>query len=219
MSTVLRLTGPTPAAKYVSKLQTTIAQHSADLERSRATRAEQQAARDLRQQQDSAYERSLAQDRERARLRREAEEAQQRAERETKEKEEAEQREARTLEQWRRWRAKSILPEPGADVKDVVRISLRMPDGERVVRKFSADAEMEELYAFVECHDVLNEGGLTGNAAEPKGWDHEYKFRLVSPMPRQVYELVDEGNLKEKIGRSANLIVERTDLVEQEDGA
>lgn len=217
MSTILRLTGPTPAATYVSKMQAAIGQHSAELERSRAQRAEQQASRDLRQQQDSAYERSLAQDRERAKQKREAQEAERRAQVEAMEKEEAAENEARNLEQWRRWRAKSIQPEPEADAKDAVRISVRMPDGERVVRKFTADAEMEELYAFVECYDVLQVGELGEDIEKPKGWNHEYKFRLVSPMPRQVFELEEGGYLKEKIGRSANLIVERTTVADDEE--
>jgi FAS-associated factor 2 len=36
-----------------------------------------------------------------------------------------------------------------------------------------------------------------------------YKFQLVSPMPREVYDLEKTGSLKERIGRSGNLIVER----------
>ena len=36
-------------------------------------------------------------------------------------------------------------------------------------------------------------------------------------MPRQVYELKEGGNLKEKIGRSANLIVEKTTLADDDE--
>lgn len=217
MSTVLRVAGPMPsAAAYVAKLQGAMSQHAADLERARSTRAEQQASRSLRDQQNTAYERSLAQDRERARQRREAEESQRQAEREARDREAAEEREKQNLEQWRRWRAKSIKPEPDAEVKDAVRISIRMADGERLVRKFTPEAAMEELYAFVECHDLLADGEDFSDAEEPSGWTHEYKFRLVSPMPRTVFELDEGGTVKEKIGRSGNLIVERT-VTEEED--
>lgn len=221
MSTVLRLTGPMPAPTYVSRLQNTINQHSTELDRVRSSRREQQATRNLRQEQESAYERSLAQDRERARRKKEAQEAEQRAEKEALEKEQAAEREANNLEQWRKWRTKSIAAEPGADVKDAVRISLRMPEGERVIRKFKADASMEELYAFVECYDILNSGEeIPADIEEPESWSHEYKFRLVSPMPRQVYDITDGGTIKEKVGRSGNLIVEQilADEDEDEDG-
>jgi FAS-associated factor 2 len=44
---------------------------------------------------------------------------------------------------------------------------------------------------------------------EPEGYEHVYKFQLVSPMPREVYDLNKTGSLRERIGRSGNLIVER----------
>jgi FAS-associated factor 2 len=73
---------------------------------------------------------------------------------------------------------------------------------------------MEELYAFVECYDVLQEAGTDTSektiVAEPEGFDHQYGFRLVSPMPRVVYE-VDAGVAREKIGRGGTLLVEPID--------
>jgi FAS-associated factor 2 len=88
---------------------------------------------------------------------------------------------------------------------------VRLPSGERVVRKFRSDAELEELYAFVECYDLLSEdaGMSEKEAQEPEGYEHAYKFQLVSPMPREVYDLDKTGSLRERIGRSGNLIVER----------
>ncbi|KAF2138148.1 uncharacterized protein K452DRAFT_301509 [Aplosporella prunicola CBS 121167] len=213
MSTVARIVGPTPPNSFLSKIQTAIAQNSEPLNRARATRAEHQAARNLRQAQDTAYERSLAQDRERARQRKEAEEARKREEREQREREEAKEREARNLDQWRKWRARSIAPEPS---EDAVRISLRMPSGDRIIRKFASDAQMEELYAFVECYGVL-QGDVPSETEKPTGYEHEYKFLLVSPMPREAFELGKGGSIKERIGRSGNLIVERTDIESDEE--
>ena len=94
-----------------------------------------------------------------------------------------------------------------------MRVSVRLASGERVVRKFRSDAELEELYAFVQCYDLLGEEGDAGvsekEAQEPENYEHVYKFQLVSPMPREVYDLEKTGTLKERIGRSGNLIVER----------
>jgi FAS-associated factor 2 len=175
----------------------------------RAQRIEQQASRNLRQEQDSAYERSLAQDRERARQRREEAEAQARAEKEALNKAEAEEKRRDDLKQWRRWRARSLPPEPEPKSKDTVRISIRMPSGDRVIRKFQADADLEELYAFVECFEVLPVDGSTEKAVqEPAAFEHVYEFRLVSPMPRTVYDLHKGGSIGDRIGNGANLIVE-----------
>ena len=208
MSTVARITGLLPPSAFVARLQAAITQASGPLDRVRATRAEQQATRNIREEQNSAYERSLAQDRERARQRREAEAAQTRAEHEARIKAQAEARAARNLEQWKRWRAQALPSEPGSDAKDVTRISIRMPSGERVVRKFAKHADVDELYAFVECYDLLQSERSSSVTAEPQGYEHTYKFRLVAPMPRMVYDIKDGGALGERLGRSANLIVE-----------
>ena len=208
MSTIARITGLQPASAFVSKLRTAIGQHVQALETVRATRNEQQASRNIREEQNSAYERSLAQDRERARQRREAEAAQKKAEEEVKARAEAEEMEAQQVEQWRRWRAQSLSVEPGPANKTASRISIRLTSGERVIRKFAEDAEMEELYAFVECHGLLMSGENVSSALKPAGYEHTYQFRLVSPMPRTVYDIQDGGSVGAKVGRSANLIVE-----------
>ena len=208
MSILTRLTGPMQGTTYIAKLQTAINAHSEQLRTVRETRNAQDFERTLRQEQDSAYERSLAQDRERARLKKEAEA--QAATKERLEKEAAEA--AATLvekrKQWRQWRAKSVMAEPSQDSKDVVRIALKMPEAARIIRRFPSDAGMEELYAYVECYEFLQNGLVENDATEPEGYKHEFDFLLVSTLPRVVYDSADGGTIGEKIGRSGNLIVE-----------
>ena len=208
MSTIARISGVLPPAAFVPRLRTAITQHSATLDRVRTTRSEQQATRNLREEQNSAYERSLTQDRERARQKREAEAARVQAEQEEKAKLEAEEKDRLNLEQWKLWRAKTIAPEPGPDAKNVTRVSIRMANGERIVRKFAANAEIEELYGFVECYNVLPSGDHPSALTEVQGYQHAYKFRLVSPMPRVVYSLDSRDSIGSRLGRSGNLIVE-----------
>lgn len=212
MGVAARIAGPTPPNQFITKLRSAMQSHTEPLNRVRAQRAEQQATRNIRQQQDSAYERSLATDRERARRKREEAERKAKEEKEALERQHAAERHASDLAQWRKWRASTIASEPPATEKDVVRISLRMPNAERVVRKFAADAHIEELYAYVECYDVLQSGESVAGTEKPTAFRHEYKFQLVSPMPREVYDLKAGGTIKERMGRSGNLIVERTDV-------
>ena len=218
MSTVTRITGLLPPSIFISRLRTAIAQHSTILDRVRATQAEQTAVRNLRNEQNSAYERSLAQDRERARLRREAEEETRRLEQQAKVQEEADRRNRDNLMNWKLWRAQSILPEPEPDVKGVTRVSIRTPSGERIVRRFDANVQMEELYAFVECNDILQSetDNPSRQVTKPGDYEHNYGFRLVSPMPRVIYPPDDEKSVGERIGRSGNLIVESTGQDEDE---
>ena len=209
MSVVMRSVGPTAASELVAKLGTTMTVHESQLAATRTQRREQQASRNLRQEQDSAYERSLAQDRERVRQKRDEVEAQARAEKEAIKKTEAEEKRGHNLQQWRRWRAQSLPPEPEAKSKDTVRISIRLAGGEKVIRKFQADADLEELYAFVECYELLDRVEATEKALEePAGFDHVFEFRLVSPMPRTVYDLETGGSIGARVGNGANLIVE-----------
>ena len=208
MTVIARVSGLLPPTTLISRLRTAIAQNSAALDRARATRAEQDATRNLRQEQNSAYERSLAQDRERARLRREAEATQARLERETKAKVEASANAARNLAQWKQWKALKIAPEPSLDIKDAIRLSIRLPSGNRVVRRFPPQGTMDDLYAYVECYDVLETELPSSQVQPPSGYNHEYKFTLVSPMPRMVYDLASGGTIADRIGRGGNLIVE-----------
>ena len=220
MATVARVGGPVSSTDLVSRLHSAIAKYSPALERVEATRREQQASRNLREEQNSAYERSLAQDRERARKRKEAETEKQQMERNA---EAAAQRlvlEQQWADEWKRRRASAIKPEPGSDVKDCTRISIRMPSGERIVRKFLADTTLEELYAFVECHKVLDT--VKNKASEkslelPASYQYQYRFKLVSPLPRTVYEASDVSRVGPVIGRSGNLIVEPIQNEEEEE--
>lgn len=217
MSVIARLAGPMPPSTYVAKLQSAISTYAPQLAEVRSARSAQEFERNLRQEQDSAYERSLAQDRERARQRREAEAAQAAAEKKAAEKAEAAAAHAVNLDTWRRWRAQQIIPEPPATAKDSVRIGLRMPESaERVTRRFTADASIEELYAFVECHQVIRQEASAAIVSKPLNFEHKYGFRLVSPMPRVIYGLEEGGTIGERIGRSGNLIVEPIDEDDEE---
>ncbi|KAG9616745.1 UBX-domain-containing protein, partial [Aureobasidium melanogenum] len=195
MSLIARVAGPVSPSEFLAKVQDAMQKRDQELEGARRQRSEQQASRSLREEQNSAYERSLAQDRERARQRKEAEAARQKAENEERERAEAKARKAQNILQWKKWRAQSLPQEPASTVSDVVRISVRMPSGERVIRKFGADAPLEELYAFVECYDIMqsDEMALEKDVSEPNGYNHEYEFQLVSPMPREVYSLEQGG--------------------------
>ncbi|KAI9651638.1 MAG: hypothetical protein M1831_000571 [Alyxoria varia] len=230
MSTVARISGPISPENFIATLDAAKIQNSEELERLRSRKAEQDATRALRDEQDSAYERSLAADRERTRKRKEADSEKARIEAEEEERTAREKRYAWNLAQWKRWRAKALSPEPGPDVKEAVRVNIRLLDGEKVMRKFAPGAELEEIYAFVECHDVIKEGQQRHSEGteldektpfppddKPEDFEHVYGFRLVTPMPREVFNLDKGGTVKSRIGRSGNLIAERIEEEEEED--
>ncbi|KAL2069323.1 hypothetical protein VTL71DRAFT_15661 [Oculimacula yallundae] len=219
MSVISRVVGPMDASTYLAQIRSAISSHEEELATVRASRSAQNFERSLRQEQDSAYERSLAQDRERARLKKEAEAAAVEEERRKRAAEEAAEKLARNKLQWRKWRASRIDAEPSADTKDIVRIALKMPEAARVMRRFNGDDAIEELYAFVDCYEFVKDGAvIESSVEEPKDYKHEFDFRLVQTLPRVVYGVEDGGTIGARVGRSGNLIVEPiTDDDEEDD--
>ncbi|CZT12366.1 hypothetical protein WAI453_001740 [Rhynchosporium graminicola] len=217
MSVISRIVGPMDASTYLAQVRSAISSHEEELATVRASRSAQNFERNLRQEQDSAYERSLAQDRERARLKKEAEAAAAAEELRKQEAEKVANQLAANKLQWRKWRASLISPEPDTDEKDIVRIALKMPEAARVMRRFRPDDELEELYAFVDCYEFVKAGPATESVDRPQGYKHVFDFRLVQTLPRVVYGVEDGGTVGERVGRSGNLIVEPIKDDEEDD--
>lgn len=207
MSVVARVTGTVPPAAFTQKLLTAINAHSPALDHIRATRATQAADRQIRDQQNSAYEVSLARDQQRVQERKAAEEAARRAEAEAKRAAAESASLAEKKAQWRRWRASKIMQEPSEG--PVARVSIRTADGKRIIRKFTKDAGMEDVYAFVECLDLLEDEKIGDE--HPKDYEHEYDFRLASVMPRKVFDPKETGTVGDHLWPSGNLVVESVD--------
>lgn len=223
MSTILRVSGLLPPQSLLTKLNTALSTHADALTRIRAVRESQLADRQIREQQNSAYELSLARDRERARIRRE-EDARQRLEEEEAQKREEEAKMAeRKRIAWRRRQIRlGLVPaEPSLDVK-AARVSIRFPGGEKVTRRFERETGMESVYTWVECRKTtVEDGGDMDDQEEEtllQGYTHEYTFKLVSPFPRRVLESnTDGGTVGEHMWPSGNLIVEEDFEDEGED--
>jgi FAS-associated factor 2 len=225
ISVVSRITGPMEPSAYLAKLRSAHSARASQLETGRVAHNLQNSERNLRAEQDSAYERSLAQDRERARQRREAEAEAARVEKAKRDEEHNAAVLAEKRLQWRKWRAANIKPEPGPEEQEIVRIALKMPEAARVMRKFRSEDSIDELYAFVECYDLINGGEGSSVAAsekqteKPTGYDHRYNFQIVSTLPRVVYGVEGGGTLGEKVGRSGNLIVEEIVDGDEDEGS
>ena len=215
MGIVKRFTGPISPTAYIVGIQNAISRYAPDIDNVRAERAAQTLARNLRSEQDSAYERSLALDRERARQKREAAAAAAAAEKRALEEAAAAAKQEELRRQWRKWRASTIAPEPETGV----RLALNMPTslgGGRVIRKFASDTTLDDLYAFVECYDLLQEPQPQDEkATEPKDYSHKYGFRIASVLPREELEPSSAMTIGEKMGRGGSLVVED---VSEDDG-
>ncbi|KAL1925165.1 uncharacterized protein VTP21DRAFT_48 [Calcarisporiella thermophila] len=213
MSVVDRIEGPSSAETLIQRISQQMEQHSAIIQRLRAERMEREQARALREQQDRAYQESLRADQEKERRAQEAKEAARRA------AEEAERLEKMRIEkealrrQYQAYLATRIPPEPAAN-EEGARLSLRMMDGERVVRRFRPDDSVMDVYNFVEAYPVLSDtsasSASSSTAQPPKGYEHQFEFLLVTPFPRSVHHPDAARRIRDEQGLwpSANLIVE-----------
>ncbi|CAL9728366.1 UBX domain-containing protein 3 [Monosporozyma unispora] len=160
--------------------------------------------RHTREQQDERFRDSLRRDQERERQRDEARQREQ----------QAREREA-LKKQWLLWRKSKLHPEPNkSQGDDVSRIAIRLDNNERKIRNFSPSLPVEEIYAYVE---LVQTGILDSDeqyqygTSPPAGYQHQYKFKLIIPVPRQELDL--DTLIGDELGiyPSGNIIVEALD--------
>ncbi|KAG0319240.1 hypothetical protein BGZ97_002532 [Linnemannia gamsii] len=218
MVLVDRLEGPSTAEQVIQRLTQQVTRQSAALDRLRADRREREMAREIRQQQDDAYQQSLRADREKARQQKEARET---AEKLKREQERIEAEKLAALERHERhlkYLFENLPEEPAAGEAGCARLSFKLWNGERVIRRFKGTEPVEHVYIFIETIEFRENGAkaeLQLEAEEHVGYTHEYDFVLISPFPRT--KVTDRKKLikdEPALWPSASLVVE---LKEDED--
>lgn len=156
----------------------------------RARRAEANANRRLREEQDAAFAESLARDAARARevedQRRREEEAKEREEEarrveaeERRRREDAERERVRAIESRRVAKASSLREEPEEGAEGVSKLAIRLPDGSRAARRFHSSDTISDVYDFVDTLDELD----------------EVEYSLISNFPRRNFPRGDVTSL------------------------
>lgn len=176
-----------------------------------ARQVQHQEDRHLRQEQDQEYQEALARDREQEEQRQKEaaeREAVDRVEREAAEakakKEAAKEERKRNLLNESEVLRKKLCAELGAEAPDyTARVSLRLPAGQRVQRKFKPTATLEEVYNWANCVGYLPE-----NAG--KGLVVPYRFKLKTTFPSR--ELTEREKTIEELQLSgSNIVLESLD--------
>lgn len=213
-----RIEGASTAEQIIQRLTQQTSRHSAVLDRLRAERRERELAREIRQQQDDAYEQSLRADREKARKQKEVQEA---ALRQRLEEERIEAERVAELERKERhlkYLFENLPEEPPAGESGCARLSFKLWNGERIIRRFRGTELVENIYVFIETIEFCENGvkaDLPIKAEEHVGYEHDYDFVLISPFPRT--KVTDRKKLikdEPALWPSASLVVE---LVGEED--
>jgi len=190
-----KVEGLCPVEEVIDKINRKYQQLSVQLQAELAEEREREQSRIIRQEQESAYEESLRKDRERERKEKLERERKQREEELAKQKQLEYERKVEEKRLYKQKLAASLPPEPNEDECETAQLSIRFPDGSRVIRSFRADDKLQVVYDFVESRDL-----------DPL--DILSEIVLVNTFPRKEY--LDKEQTLEALGLcpSTSLIVE-----------
>jgi len=235
MTLLARIEGPATPAQLTTALTTAVTRTLPALNRRRALLREQNQARELRRMQEEAYTNSLAADRAREQAERQALAEQSRQAALEAQRTQTQELTARNKEQWRLWKAADLRKRGIIDMKSEIgktaRVAIRLSGGERIVQIFPGEWSVSEVYAFVECYDLLFPSPISGitlrSAADttvvgdfekPERYEHEFGFRLVMPVVKKTIEsggmLIKEES---ELWPSGNIVVEQLDESDSEE--
>ncbi|KAI8878707.1 UBX-domain-containing protein, partial [Backusella circina FSU 941] len=212
MTVIERMEGPSHPEELVSQVEIAIERHGAVVNRLKNEREQRELERRLREDQDKAYHESLKADQEKARKAQEEEKAKRLAEQEAENEEKQRELLKQKREQYIDY-LYAALPDEPTEGK-MAKISFRLADGDRVIRKFREDTTVKSLYEFVQVYPLLKENKSKPSMdIEPQDYNHEFKFTIHSPFPRTEYGLDNTDKLCDikSLWPSATLVVDAVD--------
>ncbi|BFZ55398.1 UBX domain-containing protein 10 [Savitreella phatthalungensis] len=185
MACVSKIEGLALTAEVTAMVSSSVETYEPTLITMQVDKKEQNASREIRAQQDSAYEASLRRDRAQAQRQRQLlEEAERRA---AVEKENTLNR-LRWLAQAAE-RLKMLLKDSALPTGQVARLQFRLPDGSRLIRKLPRDTPISDVYALIEIEITKPpDAGVDPSEAPSDAYIHRHSFALATPMPRCVLD-------------------------------
>jgi len=171
MVVVGRQEGFVQAAPMLAWLRRTVTDYEAFIVAARAERDERNLDREIRNEQEQAFQETLRQDQEREqrlaeedRKRQEAEEEERRKREEEERIRRAEQDRVALIQQQKIDLVNEIPEEPESTDPTAVRVLIKLPGGQRLERRFLMSHSLKHIYYFVFCHpDSPNEFEIVSN--------------------------------------------------------
>eukprot|EP00455_Lapot_gusevi_P055612 TRINITY_DN9060_c0_g5_i4.p1 TRINITY_DN9060_c0_g5~~TRINITY_DN9060_c0_g5_i4.p1 ORF type:complete len:295 (+),score=63.22 TRINITY_DN9060_c0_g5_i4:271-1155(+) len=207
LSIIHRIDGTVPVQQYINRLRTVVDSYHATLATQVAEDLQREEERRLRDLQAQEYEEALERDRQREREEEERKqkelEARRAREEEEKRRFEEEQRQLALLrekeEQLQRKR-ESLPPEPEQGTRGAVGLSIRLPDGSQITRRFMDSDQLQVVFDYISCNELKIDG-------QPI-----HKWEVVTHYPKRVLSdpsiTLRQANL---IGRAVLFVQEVVD--------
>lgn len=153
MMIVGRLEGAPPNPVMIAeRLNNVVRDNEAFIVAARADRAERHMNQTIREEQDAALQDALKQDQEKERKKKEVEDKKKRDDEEEETRAKEEQNRKEKIAKAKIDCAESIPPEPGKSETGVIRIVIKLPEGQRLERRFLKTDSLKYLYYYVFCH-------------------------------------------------------------------
>jgi hypothetical protein len=171
--------GAMESDELIEFLVQSLERHGEILNQARLERQRHLETRQIREEQDVAFQRAIEEDRARLEAAAQAEASRKEEEaRLEREREEAE-KERQRLERRRRLKMEEMEPEPVKGESDVVVVAIRQPDGSRIERRFKKENTIRQVFDWVDI----------------RGVDID-KIRLVCNFPKRHFDYVEDGHWK-----------------------
>lgn len=169
MTVVGRIEGFVEPECLLQRLRTIISDNEAFLVAARADREERSFNQALRQEQDVAYLESLRADQEKDEKKRRERLLEEERLREIRELELAEERKKEEMTKKKQDAIKQVPPEPASDEIGICRILIRLPQGQKLERRFHRTIHtLKDLYYFILSHP-----------------DSPYQFEMATSFPKR----------------------------------
>ncbi|KAK9720934.1 UBX domain-containing protein 10 [Basidiobolus ranarum] len=219
MTLIEKIQGQSTPEIIVQRLSIQFQRTSAELQRAKREHQERESSRSIRKQQDEAYKQSLLADQEKERKAREERDRIEKANLEVERIETARLKLEEDRLKYRKYLLSTIPSEPAAEESETARLSFKMPDGERIIRRFRGNETVEDVYAFVDTFPLSIGGDSEPVEANPvPHYVYEFSFHLVTPFPRTVIEW-NSNSVKIKdmpvLWPSASILIEEADPEEE----
>lgn len=164
----------------VRHLRRNMSNYNPQLVTKRYDKQEMEFSRMLKEQQDEAYLESLQQDK----IKKQEKESQ------SQEQERKATRHRNRIAFLRHIKESDFFQSrvENSTTADVVRVSIKLPDGKRLIQKFSKSSAVHEVYLFVEMHLVELDENLEGSVMGVEDYikEYDFNFELYKPLPKTV---------------------------------
>jgi len=185
------------------------------MDRLKKDRQARDQERQMRSEQDRAYEEAGRKDIERIKAKQEKLESERKAKEQEKKTEQEKTKQSKMAEQWRAWARKELIPlEPTSLTSSATaRLSVKLPDGQRLIRKFPKEATLLQVYAWVECeaYPASTKADDMISATKPSNHQHSFEFQMSTLFPKKVLSKQELDKTLEQVGGlvpDASVVVE-----------